>query len=269
MSQVDPEVPAEYRCSYCGGSLDLRYHFCVHCARPYRSPEEDLLDPLPPVKPGLDTVLATEGRSALNLFFVLAICLVATGTVGQALPEDFTAAWIIFQDILVAALTVGFAAAHWREIAPLFRRIRVHWALGTCLPALALLLLLNKGYHEFLMSILGIDPEDTPFVRLQESLGTQLTIIALCIFPAIFEEIGFRGLVQTRLVQAAGPLTGFTAASILFVALHFNILSAPYLFILSMYLCWVRSATASIYPCMVLHFLHNFAVLFLFHGDGP
>jgi membrane protease YdiL (CAAX protease family) len=269
MSQDNPEVPAEYRCSYCGGSLDLRYPFCVHCARPYRAPEEDLLEPLPPVKPGLDTVLATEGRSALNLFFVLAICLVATGTVGGALPEHLTAHWILFQDLLVAGLTLGFAAAHWREIAPLFRHIWIHWELGTCLPALALLLLLNKGYHEFLMSVLGIDPEDTPFVRLRESLGPQLTVIALCIFPAIFEEIGFRGLVQTRLVRATGRWIGFTATSVLFVALHFNILSAPYLFLLSMYLCWLRAATASIYPCMVLHFLHNFTVLFLFHGDGP
>ena len=99
-------------------------------------------------------------------------------------------------------------------------------------------------------------------------LGPELLVIAICVFPAIFEEIAFRGLVQERMVAAAGTLIGFVAASALFVALHFNILSAPYLFLLSMFLCWVRAATASLHPCMVLHFLHNYAVLFLLHGDG-
>jgi len=86
---------------------------------------------------------------------------------------------------------------------------------------------------------------------------------------AIFEELGFRGLVQERLVAAIGPLLGVLATSALFVALHFSLLSAPYLFLFSMYLGWVRTGTRSIYPCMALHFIHNFAVLFYLHGEGP
>ena len=159
--------------------------------------------------------------------------------------------------------TVGFAATHWREIMPLFHELRVNWVLGICLPALALLLLVNKGYHEFLISLLSLDPEQSPLARIEEALGPNLVIVAMCVFPAIFEEIGFRGLVQQRLVAAAGPLVGFVAASALFVALHFSILSAPYLFLLSLFLCWVRNRAERIYPSIVLHFVHNFAVVFL------
>jgi membrane protease YdiL (CAAX protease family) len=50
-------------------------------------------------------------------------------------------------------------------------------------------------------------------------------------------------------------------ASALFMALHFSVLSAPYLLLVGMLLGWAKLKTGSLYPSMLIHFLHNFIVI--------
>ena len=53
-------------------------------------------------------------------------------------------------------------------------------------------------------------------------------------------------------------------ASALFAALHFSVLSFPYLFAVGMALGWVKWKTGSLYPPMLMHFLHNYVVVAYF-----
>ena len=53
-------------------------------------------------------------------------------------------------------------------------------------------------------------------------------------------------------------------ASALFMALHFSVLSAPYLLLVGMLLGWAKLKTGSLYPSMLIHFLHNFIVISFF-----
>jgi membrane protease YdiL (CAAX protease family) len=49
------------------------------------------------------------------------------------------------------------------------------------------------------------------------------------------------------------------------MALHFSVLSAPYLLLVGMLLGWAKLKTGSLYPTMLIHFLHNFIVITFFH----
>jgi membrane protease YdiL (CAAX protease family) len=49
------------------------------------------------------------------------------------------------------------------------------------------------------------------------------------------------------------------------MALHFSVMSAPYLFAVGMLLGWAKQKTGSLYPSIVIHFLHNFLVIAYFH----
>jgi len=270
--ETRPEEPgqtAPYRCKYCGGSLDLRYHFCVHCAVTYRAPDENVYGKGPPFVRSLEWRISTEGRAAVNLFCILAMGLICLAGLRYAMGKEQLGLSLILTDLFVAALTIGFAASNWRSIAHLFGGVRVNSALALSLPILAILLCVNKGYHDFLSSILGIKKEDTEIGEILGSLDPAILFVTICVFPAIFEEIGFRGLVQEKMVLAAGPVLGFAATSVLFVALHSSILSAPYLFLLAWFLSWVRARTGSLYPPMLLHFVHNFVVVVVFYGVRP
>jgi membrane protease YdiL (CAAX protease family) len=82
--------------------------------------------------------------------------------------------------------------------------------------------------------------------------------------PAVIEEIAFRGLVQHWLHAAISPFRAMVLASALFTALHFSVLSAPYLFALGMVLGWAKWKTGSLYPSMLIHLVHNLVVLEFF-----
>ena len=90
-------------------------------------------------------------------------------------------------------------------------------------------------------------------------------IVLFCLFPAVVEEIAFRGLVQHWLQTAISPLKAMLPASALFTALHFSVLGAPYLFMVGMLLGWAKWKTGSLYPSMVIHFLHNLVVIEYFN----
>jgi membrane protease YdiL (CAAX protease family) len=43
--------------------------------------------------------------------------------------------------------------------------------------------------------------------------------------------------------------------------MHFSIVSFPYLFALGVLLGWTKWKTGSLYPSMLIHFLHNLVVI--------
>jgi membrane protease YdiL (CAAX protease family) len=93
-----------------------------------------------------------------------------------------------------------------------------------------------------------------------------MLIFSVCVFPAVTEEIAFRGLVQHWLHVAVQPRQAIVYAAALFTALHFSILSAPTLFLAGCLLGWLRWRTGSLWPPIVVHFLHNLAVVTFFDG---
>ena len=53
-------------------------------------------------------------------------------------------------------------------------------------------------------------------------------------------------------------------AAALFAVLHFSLLSLPYLFMVGLLLGWAKWKTGSLYPSILVHFLHNLIVLEFF-----
>ncbi len=265
---MNPTLTRDSTCAYCGGTLDPRYHFCTHCATVHRDPTASVYEEIPKPKLSIETRIMTSARSAWNFFCLIAIGLVALGFVGAILGEENMVVTMALQEIFLITLTIGYLAYHWREVSFLFHRFKLNWVAAASFPILAVCLVINKVYHDFLTSLLDLD-DSTALAPLLEAFPPWALVLSICVFPGIVEELGFRAVVQERMVRAVGTVVGFGATSVLFTALHFSVLSAPYLFMLSMFLCWVRARTETIYLPMVLHFLHNFVVLVVFYGVTP
>ena len=123
---------------------------------------------------------------------------------------------------------------------------------------------MRTAYHTFLTDVAGVSGESIITQLREDGVSEAALVFSIAIFPAITEEIAFRGLVQHWLHVAVAPWTAIALASALFAAMHFSIISAPYLFLVGGVLGWARWRTGSLYPSMVAHFLHNFAVLAYF-----
>ena len=144
-----------------------------------------------------------------------------------------------------------FAALHWPALAVQFKRFGFfHWEAWAGLAALVPLLGINFLWHGWLLPNIH---------RPHYAWAAQ--VLFICILPAVLEETAFRGLVQHWLQVAVKPFYAIVIATALFVALHFTVFSAPYLFAVGALLGWVKWKTGSLYPCMLIHFLHNFAVI--------
>jgi membrane protease YdiL (CAAX protease family) len=264
MSDLTP-VPARLFCSYCGCPVKPQFYFCTNCAAPYQPPDAVV----PIVEPLLHTdgeLIASNAPHVLPLFWTYFIVVIAAAVIGSAaFSKERPDLRLFFESIAITLTTGFFAAFHWRALVPQFKRLGFNskhaWlSLALLFPALGL----NFAWHKMITYLV---PEAHDSIKSLRDLHlSQLTLVTLfCLFPAITEEIAFRGLVQHWLVSAIPPMRALLIASALFMALHFSVVSATYLLLVGLLLGWAKLKTGSLYPSMLIHFLHNFIVISFFH----
>lgn len=75
--------------------------------------------------------------------------------------------------------------------------------------------------------------------------------------PAVVEELAFRGVIQGALGRVLRMGEAVAVAALMFMILHLMPLSFPHLFLIGLAAGWLRARSGSLYPPMLLHFLHN------------
>lgn len=245
-------------CSYCGHQLDGRVYFCPACAKPYRSVELSLPTPAPAYE-DIETSLRTKAPDVWTVFFAFLSAMVIAGTLGMAIwgKEDREAVMMLV-DLALFVTTATCLFRYWKDVRPLltapgFFRPAAWIGLALLIPLLAL----NYGYHSVVVGLFDIEMDDYNGF-FTSSYGP---ILFICVLPAVVEEIAFRGIIQHRFEKVVEPWLAITAASLLFSAAHFTVLSAPYLAVTGALLGWMKWKTGSIYPPMLAHFIHNYIVV--------
>ena len=260
----EPTVAPE-RCAYCGAPLARDFYFCLSCATPYQD-VENVLPIVRPERPTEEELVRAKAPHVKTLFWtyfsvVVGVSFLIYGLAGDRRPDI----QILVQTAILFVTTCVFAAMHWPSLAVQFKRFGLsHPAALLALILLVPLLLVNYGYHGWIVRQLDLH-DKLPTVQLRESGFSEVGLILFfCVFPAIVEEISFRGLVQHWLQIALKPWHAIVFASFLFTVLHFSIISFPYLFAVGMLLGWAKWKTGSLYPSMLIHFVHNLVVIELF-----
>lgn len=189
-----------------------------------------------------------------------------------AFPGDMATRYY-FAEGLIIAVTALFTALHWKVLVaqfkePGFTKPAAYWALLT----VPVLMGLNYLYHlpiRWMQEEQGLEFLEDLTDKMELATQSHVWwIVVIAIIPAITEEIAFRGLVQHWLQRALKPWRALVVASALFASLHFSIYSFPYLFLVGMVLSWAKMKTNSLYPSMLIHFMHNLLVLELFMYGG-
>lgn len=260
--------PHATRCRYCGAPLDERVYFCLRCATPYK-PIEHLLPVVHPQQPTDGVLIRKKAPNAMNVFWVYFGLMVALIFVFLILHiednEHAGALYYIVAEFGMIAVTTVIGFVFWRSLAAQFKRLgffRVEAWIGVA--ALVPLLAINFGMQELFELLLGAEGESLKDYFRGLGFGRLGMVLMIAVVPAVTEEIAFRGLVQHWMNVAVGSRKAILYASLLFTALHFNPLAAPYLLAVGLVLGWVKNKTGSLYPSMTIHFMHNLAVLELF-----
>lgn len=89
------------------------------------------------------------------------------------------------------------------------------------------------------------------------------SIISIGVFPAIFEEITFRGILFNQSLEIMGLKPTILVTSILFTILHLSLLSAIWLFPGALLLGYLRAKNKSIVYGIIGHFLYNTSIVII------
>jgi membrane protease YdiL (CAAX protease family) len=88
-------------------------------------------------------------------------------------------------------------------------------------------------------------------------------IIFTAAFPAIFEEIAFRGFVYDNFKAIGGVRSAIWGSSFLFALVHFSLLSLVWIMPFGLLLAYFRTKYSSLLYGMVGHFVHNTTVVLI------
>jgi membrane protease YdiL (CAAX protease family) len=253
-------------CLYCGHPLNQKFYFCASCATPYKQPDS-VLTPIRQLRPSMGELVKAHAPKVSTLFWSYFAVIVGMGFILFSVAGgEQLGIHIILTDAALLITTVYFAVHYWPSLSQQFKRLGFdHWAAWVGLVLLVPLLALNYGYHEWIASMLDIEEGGGLVTQLREDgFSEGMLIFFIAVYPAIGEEIAFRGLLQHWLQVALRPMRAILLAGALFSAIHLNPVSAPILFLAGLLLGWVKWKTGSLYPSMLIHFLHNLAVVKLF-----
>jgi membrane protease YdiL (CAAX protease family) len=253
------------RCTYCHAPLSAFYYFCLACGTPYKS-LETVITPARPRELTGEELVRMKSPQVATVFWTYFAVVVGVGVFSLLVfREERLGLQLFLNEIAILATTCVFGWIYRRSLVAQFRKVGFdHYQAWIAISLLTPLLALNFGYHSWL-SNLSSDKVINPLTELREAgINEGTLILTFCIFPAVLEEIAYRGLVQHWLQAAIAPWRAIVVASFLFALTHLSPLSLPYLFLVGLLLGWTKQRTGSLYPSMLIHFLHNLIVIELF-----
>lgn len=133
------------------------------------------------------------------------------------------------------------------------------WSPGFCLPVFLGVANLANLAGALINRLTG-SPATS---EMLPSGGTELLMqfLALCVMPAIAEELLFRGAFQ-GLMRPCGSAAAIFAPALLFGVLHLDLAQGLTAFACGVFLGWLAERSGSILPGMLLHLVNN-ALAFL------
>jgi uncharacterized protein len=261
---------AALACWRCGKPVDAACARCSWCAAPLAAD-----GPTQPAAPQ-----ATADRRLLQTLAVFAALLAISVLHGlflglcqmcEAVPRELTSAEILGPMVVteIVDTVLVLAALYWIRIpsANGVTPARRWGTWGLALPLLAVLLAVNVGYHWAVRTLLHVEVAEDRVFDQPELLPVWIT--AICIQPAVIEELFFRYLALGILRSVVTAPTAVALSAVMFGLAHVGVpLSIPMLIVLGLGLGYLRVASGSMALPMLVHLLHNAAVLCLTYIMG-
>ena len=113
-----------------------------------------------------------------------------------------------------------------------------------------------KLLHKWGANISGVN------IPLNNFTDFLFCVITFAVLPAIFEELFFRGL-MLNLLKGVKPIYVILSIGLCFALYHCSLAQFLYQFIYGVALTCLAMACGSVIPCIIAHFINNFAVIIL------
>lgn len=247
---------AEEACPGCGRVLKTGTAFCTSCGRPRGSsapPPETIEDRRRKVERSW-----REFRFVIVLYGLLlatsGIMLIAVQLGAAPLP---TLLWL---SVIDTVIVVGASVRHRRLLVPSLARAGFGPVayLGVAAVAPPGLLAVHL-YVEGLTGLFGV--ANPAFMEEFEGVGLAGAVLLGAVWPAVVEELAFRGVMFGLLRKHLSVREAIFISSFAFAILHLSVPSLVTHLPMGIWFCWLRHRSGSLWPPMLAHFLHNTGVV--------
>jgi membrane protease YdiL (CAAX protease family) len=233
-------------CRACGTMWQTDWVDCVPCGQRLSQ------TPLAPL------TIAPEWRSmksALWLYFsLLSVC-----ALGLGLSRAFGGVQLeLWETAGITAVTLIWCFGSAGSVLPPLRKIAgPGWfamAIGLSLVTYAIAMAVIHG-----LNTLTHTPDQNmsqPFLKAGYTWAA--VVLFICVQPALIEELAFRGVIFAGLTKALSSSETILVSALMFMILHLSPARFPHTLALGIGAGFLRWRTKSIYPCMLMHFSHNF-----------
>ena len=260
ISATDPKS-----CRGCGEELPPASRFCPRCGQADDGYGSTLVLNTASVEaPALDSSHPVFGRhwndikKIALLFGLFLVC-----SVGLAIMASFDKSPKpeAYFSIGEAIIIIAFVAFDFEAIAPLLGRPRLAPGSTPQIVIVIIVWVCVLKLYFFALPHLGIHTEalSKRFVDAHWPLASIFILISIA--PAIFEELAFRGYIQSKVERIVGPNEAIAIQAGMFAVAHFLPLIFISHFIMGLGLGWIRTKTKSLYPGMLMHATWNAIVL--------
>lgn len=243
------EVVTTESCEYCGFEQNQGFTFCSSCGK--RNSNKD--------KREENKFLSLDKNiQLLGWYSIITIAFVIVG----ALTENTLEMLLVFS-ILLAVIDLGFVSTQ-PEVWKLYsiKNFKL-------LPAIAIFLIciVTAFIVSFTMDYLNskLFEQEYSLLELFTHLDHPLlyAILLVAVYPAIFEEMAYRGFVYNSLDKINGYKSALWGSTFLFAISHISLLSIIWIIPFGLMLAFFRAKYSSIYYGMIGHFTHNATILLI------
>jgi len=233
------------QCEHCQYKNPLKARFCSRCGKSI--PE------------------SVDYKSHLKKVYFLFFSLLAYIVALYFIDHDRNHKSILIFNLIFAAIVVVFYLTDTKNINRLlsFKNLNKN---------LILKILLIAPFAALLISIFGdwintlvFDQRHIGYLELFKDSPAPLllAIISVGLFPAIFEEIAFRGIVFNELMKFTRLKTAIILSAILFTLLHLSIISILWIFPGGLLFGYLRAKYRTLWYGIIGHFAYNSSLVIL------
>lgn len=145
-------------------------------------------------------------------------------------------------------------------------KFKMPWKTYLILIAVGVVSLLGVNYFitatDNFLELIGYPiKESLPVINPTSAPTYLLAILLVAVFPAVYEELIFRGVVLQGLRSRFSDCGAILLSGLLFALMHFNLQQLAYPFILGCVMGWIVIRTGSLVSSMIVHFVNNFLIV--------
>ncbi|HEU5292196.1 MAG TPA: CPBP family intramembrane glutamic endopeptidase [Cyclobacteriaceae bacterium] len=250
--ELEQTVSDSPRCPHCSTVIQTDARFCGKCGKQIKHEVQahhptDVFEHLGPVL----------------LFYFITLILLIVYKFTSTFPEGINGMLVV--SVIDIVIVIVFWVYNHYEVKPLFSFANVKFSVAILTVLGALLGSLSIFFLADLIQISISDHDvfynpylfgDTPYPML-------LSILFICVQPAIFEEVAFRGFMFNNLQRVSSPIGAIYITSFIFGIIHLAFISMLWLVPLGLAFAFLRYRYNTLWYGVIGHFTYNLGITLL------